>query len=84
MKFYVCLETINENPDIKEKIKQYHDDGHTITIACTREFRANNSREEIQEMLSPLKNYYHNLSFLKPDYDKIIDIKSATIQFAKS
>ena len=31
-------------------------------------------------MLEPLNGYYHSLSFIKPDYDKIIDDKMIAIK----
>ena len=80
MKLYVCLDTIIKKPQVIEQIKKYFHEGYKITIACTQKFRAENSREEIEKMLLPLENCYHVLSFLKPEYDRIIDIKSESIQ----
>ena len=80
MKFYVCLETIIKKPQVIEEIKKYFREGCEITIACTQKFRAKNSYEEIEKMLLPLDNCYNNLSYLKQEYDHIIDIKSVPIQ----
>lgn len=76
MIIYICLETILQNPEIIPKIKKLYEDGDTITIACTLNFREKNEREDIEKMLEPLKNCYHKLSFLKPEYDMIIDDKA--------
>ena len=76
MYIYICLETIINDPEIIPKIKKYYSDGHNITIACTREFRGKTTRENIEDILSPLDKNYHILSFLKPSYDIIIDNKS--------
>jgi len=80
MNIYICLETIIQNPKIISKIKELYEGGNTITIACTLNFREKNSVKDIERMLYPLKNYYHTISFLKPEYDMIIDQKSETIQ----
>ena len=80
MKLYVCLETIIKKPQVIEQIKKYFQEGYKITIACTQKFRVENGHEEIKKMLLPLENCYNNLSFLKPEYDRIIDIKSVSIQ----
>ena len=75
MHIYVCLETILKNDNIIPLIKEYYQSGNHITIACTKLFRSTNAREDIEKMIEPLNGYYHKLSFLKPEYDKIIDDK---------
>ena len=75
MHIYVCLETILKNDNIIPLIKEYYQSGNHITIACTKLFRSTNAREDIEKMVEPLNGYYHALSFLKPEYDKIIDDK---------
>ena len=80
MHIYVCLETILKNNNIIPLIKEYYQSGnHHITIACTKLFRSTNAREDIEKMIEPLNGYYHKLSFLKPEYDKIIDDKTIDI-----
>ena len=64
MIIYICLETILQNPEIIPKIKKLYEDGDTITIACTLNFREKNEREDIEKMLEPLKNCYHKNSGL--------------------
>jgi len=84
MNIYICLETILKFPKIIEKIKDYYKNGNTITITCTKQFRNKNNVKEIEKMLLPLKNNYHILNFLKPEYDLIIDSKSESILFSTS
>ena len=79
MHIYVCLETILKNDNIIPLIKEYYQSGNHITIACTKLFRSTNAREDIEKMVEPLNGYYHKLSFLKPEYDKIIDDKTIDI-----
>ena len=79
MLIYVCLETILKNDNIIPLIKEYYQSGNHITIACTKLFRSTNAREDIEKMVEPLNGYYHKLSFLKPEYDKIIDDKTIDI-----
>jgi len=75
MRIYVCLETILKNKNIIPIIKEYYQSGNHITIACTKLFRSINDRKDIEKMVEPLNGYYHILSFLKPNYDCIIDDK---------
>ena len=79
MHIYVCLETILKNDNIIPLIKEYYQSGNHITIACTKLFRSTNAREDIEKIVEPLNGYYHLLSFLKPEYDKIIDDKTIDI-----
>tara|TARA_B110001454_G_scaffold217567_1_gene243215 strand:+ start:939 stop:1241 length:303 start_codon:yes stop_codon:yes gene_type:complete len=80
MHIYVCLETILKNDNIIPLIKEYYQSGNHITIACTKLFRSTNTQKDIiEKMLEPLNGYYHVLSFLKPEYDKIIDNKTIDI-----
>ena len=79
MHIYVCLETILKNDNIIPLIKEYYQSGNHITIACTKLFRSINDRKDIEKMVEPLNGYYHKLSFLKPEYDKIIDDKTIDI-----
>ncbi len=80
MHIYICLETILKNDNIIPLIKEYYQSGNHITIACTQLFRSTNSREDIERMVKPLNGFYHVLSFIKPDYDKIIDDKTINIK----
>ena len=79
MHIYVCLETILKNDNIIPLIKEYYQSGNHITIACTKLFRSTNAREDIEKMIEPLNGCYHLLSFIKPEYDKIIDDKTIDI-----
>jgi hypothetical protein len=81
MNIYICLETIIKCPNIIEKIKDYYNSGNNITIACTKQFKNKTKLEEIKKILLPLKYHYHTLSFLKSEYDLIIDSKSVIISF---
>lgn len=84
MHIYICLETLMNKPDLIPKIKEYYQSGHRITITCTQLFRNSHAREDIENMLEPLKGSYHCLSFLKPAYDKIIDDKALQQPFQAS
>lgn len=84
MHIYVCLETILKNNNIIPIIKEYYKSGNHITIACTKLFRSKHTQEDIEKLLEPLKNFYDILSFLKPDYDKIIDEKISDISINQS
>jgi len=76
MKIYICLETILKNLRMIPKIKEMYNNGNNITIACTADYRAQHKPKDIEELLKPLENHYHTLSFLKPEYDMIIDYRS--------
>ena len=73
MKIYICLETILKNLKMIPKIKKMYNNGNNITIACTADYRAQHNQKDIEELLKPLDDHYHTLSFLKPEYDMIID-----------
>ena len=75
MKVYICLETLVSDVTISSKIREYYNLGYEITIGCTTKYRNKHKIEDILRIVEPIKDLKFTLSFIKPEYDIIIDKK---------
>ena len=77
MKIYVCLESVLRDEGLRKRAAGLYDAGHTVVMACTSAYRDRFSLpSDLYAAIEVLEGKYHTLSFLKPEYDVIIDTRA--------